>query len=260
MALMHQLVHYRPTTQPLQPFLEFMSQSILVPFNSRSYRDPGEKWLVVVGVLRIFHHVLEMYYPDPHEAPQAGVAPGGEELVLILLNESPALSLQAMFTVLAFGQHYTLKDTPGAATTVETLKPEHEHALKESVLLVLKIFDMLFEKQGVLLAYELIQDRIEDVIVDMDPVTRRSERVASLTRFLALEFDAELALHAMRILWSLSRSEATQVGVMCLLFRKESGGEGRELFKLSTRFSRLYLGVNLLTLALFCFLFHFLSV
>ncbi|MEQ2205370.1 hypothetical protein XENOCAPTIV_023657, partial [Xenoophorus captivus] len=84
-----------------QPYLNFLRDSVFLPFPTRAYHRPAEK--VADSVLEVFHKLLRDYEPQPSDFIQETVElqgeqvpahkPPGHSIMFHLLNDSPMLAL-----------------------------------------------------------------------------------------------------------------------------------------------------------------------
>merc|ERR1719347_1767049 len=67
-------------TPGLQPYLAFVQDQVLLKYNARTYKDPGEKWEVAHLCLHLLNKLLSEYDPGPEDfkggSASVGVAPG----------------------------------------------------------------------------------------------------------------------------------------------------------------------------------------
>uniref|UniRef100_A0A672ZUA9 Nucleoporin 205 n=1 Tax=Sphaeramia orbicularis TaxID=375764 RepID=A0A672ZUA9_9TELE len=132
-----------------QPYLNFLRDSVFLPFPTRAYRRPAEKWEVADSVLEVFHKLLRDYEPQPSDFVQEMVElqgeqipahkPPGHSIMFHLLNDSPTLALCLSLLEEGVRQLDTYAPFPGERTYGATLREtEREHVLL-NVLIICSI-------------------------------------------------------------------------------------------------------------------------
>lgn len=136
-----------------QPYLDFLRDSVFLPFPTRAYRRPAEKvkengicalwteglsnvfficwlfliqWEVADAVLEVFHKLLRDYEPQPSDFVQEMVElqgeqvpaykPPGHSIMFHLLNDSPMLALCLSLLEEGVRQLDTYSPFPGERT------------------------------------------------------------------------------------------------------------------------------------------------
>ncbi|KAK2179080.1 hypothetical protein NP493_515g00009 [Ridgeia piscesae] len=137
-----------------QPYLEFLREHIFLKFNTREYKDKGEKWEVCCGVLGVFYKLLQQHETTPEDFLEQRVEvhgegsalankPPGHVLMMHMLNNTPTLQMIL----------YIIDEATRQLDRYVTF-PGKEH-LEKSALLCIKLVEMTLAKQeGFLIALE----------------------------------------------------------------------------------------------------------
>ncbi|KAM8751340.1 nuclear pore complex protein Nup205 [Acanthopagrus schlegelii] len=171
-----------------QPYLDFLRDSVFLPFPTRAYRRPAEKWEVADAVLEVFHKLLRDYEPQPSDFVQEMVElqgeqvsahkPPGHSIMFHLLNDSPMLVL--CLSLLEEGVRQL--DT-------YALFPGKKH-LESAVLHCLRLLDLALQKEVVFMDLlresqaSLLVSPLEQLLQGVSPQTRKADHIVNIARYL----------------------------------------------------------------------------
>uniref|UniRef100_A0A8D3C189 Nucleoporin 205 n=1 Tax=Scophthalmus maximus TaxID=52904 RepID=A0A8D3C189_SCOMX len=171
-----------------QPYLNFLRDSVFLPFPTRAYRCPAEKWEVADSVLEVFHKLLRDYEPQPSDFVQEMVElqgeqvssykPPGHSIMFHLLNDSPTLALCLSLLEEGVRQLDTYAPFPG------------KKHLESAVLHCLCLLDLALQKEVVFMDLlresqaSLLVSPLEQLLQGVSPQTRRADHIVSIARFL----------------------------------------------------------------------------
>ncbi|XP_028263253.1 nuclear pore complex protein Nup205 isoform X3 [Parambassis ranga] len=171
-----------------QPYLNFLRDSVFLPFPTRAYRRPAEKWEVADSVLEVFHKLLRDYEPQPSDFVQEMVElqgeqvpahkPPGHSIVFHLLNDSPMLALCLSLLEEGVRQLDTYAPFPG------------KKHLESAVLHCLCLLDLALQKEVVFMDLlresqaSLLVSPLEQLLQGVSPQTRRADHIVNIARYL----------------------------------------------------------------------------
>uniref|UniRef100_A0A7N8XE72 Nucleoporin 205 n=1 Tax=Mastacembelus armatus TaxID=205130 RepID=A0A7N8XE72_9TELE len=171
-----------------QPYLNFLRDSVFLPFPTRAYRRPAEKWEVADSVLEVFHKLLRDYEPQPPDFVQEMVElqgeqvhadkPPGHSIMFHLLNDSPMLALCLSLLEEGVRQLDTYAPFPG------------KKHLESAVLHCLCLLDLTLQKEGVFMDLlresqaSLLVSPLEQLLQGVSPQTRRADHIVNIARYL----------------------------------------------------------------------------
>uniref|UniRef100_A0AAQ6ABG4 Nucleoporin 205 n=1 Tax=Amphiprion ocellaris TaxID=80972 RepID=A0AAQ6ABG4_AMPOC len=171
-----------------QPYLNFLRDSVFLPFPTRAYRRPAEKWEVADSVLEVFHKLLRDYEPQPSDFVQEVVElqgeqvpahkPPGHSIMFHLLNDSPMLALCLSLLEEGVRQLDTYAPFPG------------KKHLESAVLHCLCLLDLALEKEVVFMDLlresqsSLLVSPLEQLLQGVSPQTRRADHIVNIARYL----------------------------------------------------------------------------
>ncbi|XP_039625995.1 nuclear pore complex protein Nup205 isoform X3 [Polypterus senegalus] len=193
-----------------EPYLQFLRDSVFLPFPNRAYRRAAEKWEVAEAVLEVFHKLLQGYEPQPSdfveefvelqgELVAAGKSPG-YCLMFHLLNDSPMFSL--CLTLLGEGVNYLDTYAPF---------PGKKH-LEKAVLHCLSLLNMVLQKETLFMNMlresqaSVIVTPLEQLLQGISAQTRKADHVVNIARYLYHgNSNPEIAFESAHILRCISR-------------------------------------------------------
>uniref|UniRef100_A0A8C4NPY6 Nucleoporin 205 n=1 Tax=Dicentrarchus labrax TaxID=13489 RepID=A0A8C4NPY6_DICLA len=171
-----------------QPYLNFLRNSVFLPFPTRAYRRPAEKWEVADAVLEVFHKLLRDYEPQPSDFVQEMVElqgeqvpahkPPGHSIMFHLLNDSPMLALCLSLLEEGVRQLDTYAPFPG------------KKLLESAVLHCLRLLDLALQKEVVFMDLlresqaSLLVSPLEQLLQGVSPQTRRADHIVNIARYL----------------------------------------------------------------------------
>ncbi|XP_040024447.2 nuclear pore complex protein Nup205-like isoform X1 [Gasterosteus aculeatus] len=171
-----------------QPYLSFLRDSVFLPFPTRAYRRPAEKWEVVDGVLEVFHKLLREYKPQPSDFVQelvelqgeqvAAHKPPGHSIMFHLLNDSPMLALCLSLLEEGVRQLDTYGPFPG------------KKHLESAVLRCLCLLDLALQKEVVFMDLlresqaSMLVSPLEQLLQGVSPQTLRADHIVNIARYL----------------------------------------------------------------------------
>uniref|UniRef100_A0AAX7U1R8 Nucleoporin 205 n=1 Tax=Astatotilapia calliptera TaxID=8154 RepID=A0AAX7U1R8_ASTCA len=167
-----------------QPYLNFLRDSVFLPFPTRAYRRPAEKWEVADSVLEVFHKLLRDYEPQPSDFVQEIVElqgeqvpahkPPGHSIMFHLLNDSPMLALCLSLLEEGVRQLDTYAPFPG------------KKHLQSAVLHCLCLLDLALQKEAVFMDLlresqaSLLVSPLEQLLQGVSPQTRRADHIVNI--------------------------------------------------------------------------------
>uniref|UniRef100_A0A672GGV6 Nucleoporin 205 n=1 Tax=Salarias fasciatus TaxID=181472 RepID=A0A672GGV6_SALFA len=171
-----------------QPYLNFLRDSVFLPFPTRAYRRPAEKWEVADSVLEVFHKLLRDYEPQPSDFIQEMVElqgeqvpahkPPGHSIMFHLLNDSPMLALCLSLLEEGVRQLDTYAPFPG------------KKHLESAVLHCLCLLDLALQKEVMFMDLlresqsSLLVSPLEQLLQGVSPQTRRADHIVNIARYL----------------------------------------------------------------------------
>uniref|UniRef100_A0A1A8IXE8 Nucleoporin 205 n=1 Tax=Nothobranchius kuhntae TaxID=321403 RepID=A0A1A8IXE8_NOTKU len=171
-----------------QPYLNFLRESVFLPFPTRAYRRPAEKWEVADSVLEVFHKLLRSYEPQPSDFVQETVElqgeqvpadkPPGHSIMFHLLNDSPMLALCLSLLEEGARQLDTYAPFPG------------KKHLESAVLHCLRLLDLTLQKEVVFMDLlresqaSMLVSPLEQLFQGVSPQTRRADHIVNIARYL----------------------------------------------------------------------------
>uniref|UniRef100_A0A8C9YLT5 Nucleoporin 205 n=1 Tax=Sander lucioperca TaxID=283035 RepID=A0A8C9YLT5_SANLU len=171
-----------------QPYLNFLRDSVFLPFPTRAYRRPAEKWEVADAVLEVFHKLLRDYEPQPSDFVQEMVElqgeqvtahkPPGHSIMFHLLNDSPMLALCLSLLEEGVRQLDTYAPFPG------------KKLLESAVLHCLCLLDLALQKEVVFMDLlresqaSMLVSPLEQLLQGVSPQTRRADHIVNIARYL----------------------------------------------------------------------------
>ncbi|XP_077372044.1 nuclear pore complex protein Nup205 [Festucalex cinctus] len=172
----------------LQPYLNFVRDTVFLGFPTRAYRRPDEKWEVADTALEVFHKLLRDYEPQPSDFVQEMVElqdeqvpaykPPGHNIMFHLLNDSPMLAL--CLSILEEGV---------CQLDTYTLFPGKKH-LESAVLHCLCLLDLTLQKEAVFMDLlresqaTLLVSPLEQLLQGVSPQTHRAGHIVNVARYL----------------------------------------------------------------------------
>uniref|UniRef100_A0A8B9L6N0 Nucleoporin 205 n=1 Tax=Astyanax mexicanus TaxID=7994 RepID=A0A8B9L6N0_ASTMX len=171
-----------------QPYLTFLRDAVFLPFPTRAYRRPAEKWEVAEAVLEVFHKLLRDYEPQPADFLQETVElqgeqvpahkPPGHSLMFHLLNDSPTLSLCLSLLEEGVRQLDTYAPFPG------------KKQLESAVLHCLSLLDLALQKEVVFMDLlresqaSMLVSPLEQLLQGVSAQSRRADHIINIARYL----------------------------------------------------------------------------
>ncbi|KAM6937323.1 nuclear pore complex protein Nup205 [Xenentodon cancila] len=171
-----------------QPYLNFLRDCVFLPFPTRAYRRPAEKWEVADSVLEVFHKLLRDYDPQPSDFIQETVElqgeqvpahkPPGHSILFHLLNDSPMLALCLSLLEEGVRQLDTYAPFPG------------KKHLESAVLHCLCLLDLALQKEVVFMDLlresqaSLLVSPLEQLLQGVSSQTRRADHIVNIARYL----------------------------------------------------------------------------
>ncbi|XP_030645807.1 nuclear pore complex protein Nup205 [Chanos chanos] len=193
-----------------QPYLTFLRDAVFLPFPTRAYRRPAEKWEVAEAVLEVFHKLLQDYEPQPADFLQEMVEIQGEQvpaykppgytLMFHLLNDSPTLSLCLSLLEEGVRQLDTYAPFPG------------KKQLESAVLHCLCLLDLALQKEVVFMDLlresqtSLLVCPLEQLLQGVSAQSRRADHIINIARYLYhSSSNPEAAFQSAKILRHIAR-------------------------------------------------------
>ncbi|KAJ8269075.1 hypothetical protein COCON_G00116820 [Conger conger] len=168
----------------LQPYLDFLRDGVFLPFPTRAYRRPAEKWEVAEAVLEVFHKLLQDYKPQPADFLSEMVVlqgeqvlahkPPGHSLMFHLLNDSPMLALCLRLLEEGLAHLDTYAPFPG------------QKQLEQAVLHCLCLLDLALQKQVAFMDLlresqaSLLVSPLEQLLQGISARSRRADHIVNI--------------------------------------------------------------------------------
>ncbi len=212
-----------------EPYLAFIRDSIFLRFNTRAYRDPGEKWAVAGECLNIFKKILDDYYPQAVDFAKkhstgvdhqtVGKHPGF--FIMVDLQQSSELLRLLLFILDEGCLHMeSYQEFPGKSH------------LERSCLLVLQILDLGLGQQSVFLDAaktantSLLLTPLDQLLQGVNPRSGRPDHMLNVCKFVTFSWWLPAcSLHAIRILSFVAQSPSAQPGLLSALRPTEAIGQ-----------------------------------
>ncbi|XP_041111407.1 nuclear pore complex protein Nup205 isoform X1 [Polyodon spathula] len=171
-----------------EPYLQFLRDSVFLPFPTRAYRRAEEKWEVAEAVLDVFHKLLKDYEPQPSDFVEEMVELQGE---LVVANKSPGYSV--MF--------HLLNDSPMFSLCLSLLEegvkqldtyapfPGKKH-LERAVQLCLSLLDLTLQKETLFMDLlresqsSVIVTPLEQLLQGVSAQSKKADHVVNIARYL----------------------------------------------------------------------------
>ncbi|KAM4619053.1 nuclear pore complex protein Nup205 [Polymixia lowei] len=199
-----------------QPYLTFLRDAVFLPFPTRAYRRPAEKWEVADAVLEVFHKLLRDYEPQPADFVQEMVElqgeqvpahkPPGHAIMFHLLNDSPTLALCLSLLEEGARQLDTYAPFPG------------KKQLESAVLHCLCLLDLALQKEVVFMDLlresqaSLLVSPLEQLLQGVSPQSRRADHIVNIARYLYhSSSNPEAAFQSAKILRRIARYPNIQI-------------------------------------------------
>uniref|UniRef100_A0A667ZZA5 Nucleoporin 205 n=1 Tax=Myripristis murdjan TaxID=586833 RepID=A0A667ZZA5_9TELE len=193
-----------------EPYLTFLRDAVFLPFPTRAYRRPAEKWEVADAVLEVFHKLLRDYEPQPSDFVQEMVElqgeqvpahkPPGHSIMFHLLNDSPMLALCLSLLEEGVRQLDTYAPFPG------------KKQLESAVLHCLCLLDLALQKEVMFMDLlresqaSLLVSPLEQLLQGVSPQTRRADHIVNIARYLYhSSSNPEAAFQSAKILRHIAR-------------------------------------------------------
>ncbi|KAJ6656378.1 hypothetical protein lerEdw1_003881 [Lerista edwardsae] len=200
----------------LDPYLQFLRDSVFLRFQTRAYRRAAEKWEVAEAVLEVLYKLLKDYEPQLEDFVDQYVELQGEEIIAYkppgfnlmyhLLNESPMLEL--CLSLLEEG--VKLLDTYAPF-------PGKKH-LEKAVQYCLGLLNLTLQKENPFMDYlreshlSLIVTSLEQLLQGINPRTKKADHVVNIARYLYHgSTNPELAFESSKILCCISCNSNIQI-------------------------------------------------
>ncbi|XP_056137198.1 nuclear pore complex protein Nup205 [Lampris incognitus] len=192
-----------------QPYLTFLRDSVFLPFPTRAYRRPAEKWEVADAVLEVFHKLLQDYEPQPSDFVQEMVElqgkqipankPPGHSIMVHLLNDSPTLALCLSLLEEGICQLDTYAPFPG------------KKHLESAVLHCLCLLDLALQKEVVFMDLlresqaSLLVSPLEQLLQGVSSQSCRANHIVNIASYLYhSSSNPEAAFQSAKILHSIA--------------------------------------------------------
>ncbi|KAK7106896.1 nuclear pore complex protein Nup205-like [Littorina saxatilis] len=182
------------------PYLEFLIHGVLLKLNTRAYKEAGEKWQVVTGVLEVVYKLLrdhevteDDFREDFVELPNgsmvgASKAPGFS-LLVHMLNDSSLFKMVMRILDDGIAKFESYTTFPGRS------------GLERATLLCLQMLVAAAEKQQDVeniirqTSSSLMITSMERLLLSINPKTRRPDYLVTVAKFVI--FNSTLSHHAL---------------------------------------------------------------
>lgn len=181
------------------PYLLFIINTVFLRFNTRSYKNPGEKWEIASGCLRIFHKLIKQYEPLVEDFVGCKVELQGGESTLV--NPNPGYHVmtqlqsnsELLYTIL-----YILDEGCHLIETYDSfLGKEH---LESSTLYCLEILERgikmqhHFMTQLAVATSNKILTGLSRLLLGVNPRTGKPDHMINVAKYVSYNF--YMAKHA----------------------------------------------------------------
>ncbi|CAL1531629.1 unnamed protein product, partial [Lymnaea stagnalis] len=206
----------------LDPYLDFILNSLLLKFNTRAYKLAEEKWLIVTGCLDVLLKLLADYelrtedlLNDMVDVPNVGVIPASKPpgliLLCLLLSDSHLFKMIQLILEEALVHFEQFVSFPG-----------REH-LEKASLLCLQLLEEAadrhssLEKKARETASSIMVSSLERLLLAINPRTRKADYLINITKFVVFStFLPNHTLSAVRILCHVCSESALQSDIVIL--------------------------------------------
>ena len=195
-----------------QPYLSFLQDSVFLKFQSRTYRDPGERWQVAAACLHLLHKLVAEYQPRAEDfaggQPGLGLAPGF--YILCHLHQTSQLLRTVLYVV------------DEARTLLDTFSPfpgkEHLEAAATNALALLDTslgLSEAFISCGRTAGASTVLTSLPQLLLGLNPRSGKPDHLLNMARFVMFGFWLPAArLSAVRVIASVSASPAHQAAIL----------------------------------------------
>ena len=184
-----------PRKPGLDPYINFVIDTVFLKFYNRNYKDPQEKWEVAEKCLKICDMFMRMYEVSPHDFPlnqstkEENPAPGFH-IMLQLHTKSEFLRL-------------VLHLIDEACIMLDTYSPfAGKKPLESAVMYALNIMEMALMKQDLFFEAHfasnssILLSGLNKLVLDVNPRTGKSDHMLNIAKMLT--YNAALPRHALQ--------------------------------------------------------------
>ncbi|OWF55575.1 nuclear pore complex protein Nup205-like [Mizuhopecten yessoensis] len=204
------------------PYLLFLRDSVFLRFNSRAYKNPGEKWEIAASVLNILskllreHEIVPEDFVDELIEVQSGgtvVAnkSAGHTLLVYMLNDSSFLRMILRILDDVINQLETYTDIPGKAL------------MERTALLCLRMIEYTLEKADQFVSAcretgaSIMVVSMDRLLLGINPRTGKPDHLVNIAKYIT--FGTFLPYHAqaaMTVLYRVCRTAPIQTKLLNL--------------------------------------------
>ncbi|XP_074656294.1 nuclear pore complex protein Nup205-like [Tubulanus polymorphus] len=210
-------------TAGFQPFFNFIKDSIFLKFQTRAYKDPGEKWLIAAKCLEIFHKLLTQYEILPEnfteqttdvQAPMTTNKSAGHYLIIHLLNDSPLFKMVM----------YVVDEAINMLHSYNYASYEGRISLEKSSLYCLQMIQIVLEQQDQFLdalresGASILATTLDRLLLGINPRSGKPDHLVDVARYIIHNsVHPEHALSAVKILILVCQSSQVQQELVGLI-------------------------------------------
>ena len=196
-----------------------MQDQVLLKYNARTYKDPGEKWEVAHLCLNLLNKLLSEYEPGPEDfkggSASVGVAPG-----FFIMSHLHQTSLLLRTTLFLIDEVRTLLDT----FTLFPGKEKLEGAVSTALTLLetgLRLSDSFISGARSAGASEVFTD-LAKLLLGLNPRSGRPDHLFNVSRFILYGYWLPGArLSAVKIIRDVAASPANQASILATFTASE---------------------------------------
>ncbi|XP_034945477.1 nuclear pore complex protein Nup205 [Chelonus insularis] len=182
------------------PYLQFIINTVFLRFNTRSYKNPGEKWQVADLCLNIFYKLLTQYEPNIEDFVGCKVEIQGGESTLV--NPEPGYHLMTQLHSNSELLHVILYILDEGRHYFETYEPiAGKKYLENSTLNCLRILEHTLKMQQYYMAQLTIATTsnkiltgLSKLLLGVNPRTGKPDHMINIAMFVV--FNSWLKKHA----------------------------------------------------------------
>lgn len=167
----------------LDPYLNFVIETIFLKFYNRNYKDPQEKWEVAEKCLQIFDMFMQIYEPSVKDFP--GGMHSAEE------NPTPGFNIMLQMHTKSEFIRLILHLLDESCVMLDSYAPfSGKKQLESTILFALNIISVALEKQNVFFnthfaaSSSILMTGCSKLLLDVNPRSGRSDHMVNITKMV----------------------------------------------------------------------------
>lgn len=201
------------TRQPgLIPYMNFVQESVLLKFSTRTYKDPAEKWEVASLCLTLLNKLLEEYEPNQtdFQGPNSTVGLHPGFYILVYLHQSTLLLRTVLFVL---DECKSLLDSFSPFQGKKNVESAANSALKllNSALKLSEDFITAGRNAGA----SVVMTSLSKLMLGINPRSGRADHMLNVSRYVLYGYWMPAArINAIRILSYVASSPSNQLDLL----------------------------------------------